>query len=61
MMLSKKKNNLEEIRRWKKREKEEKKKEDNLLNDCKFLKAMLPKLVIAKFDAIYFDCVKIFL
>ena len=43
------------------REKEEKKKEDNLLNDCKFLKAMLPKLVIAKFDAIYFDCVKIFL
>ena len=42
------------------REKEEDKKEDNLLNDCKFLKVMPPKLVIAKFDAIYFDCVKIF-
>ena len=43
------------------REREEKKKEDNLLNDRKFLKAMVPKLVIAKFDAIYFDCVKSFL
>ena len=41
------------------REKEEKKKEDNLLNNRKFLKAMLLNLVIAKFDAIYFDCVKI--
>ena len=42
------------------REKEEKKKEDNLLNNCKFLKVMLPKLVIAKFGAIYFDCVQNF-
>ena len=33
----------------------EKKKEDSLLNDCKFSKIKLPKLVITKFDGTRFD------
>ena len=33
----------------------EKKKEDSLLNDCKFSKIKLPKLVITKFDGTHFD------
>ena len=37
------------------REKGEKKKEYSLLNDCKFSKAKLPKLVITKFDGTHFD------
>ena len=36
-------------------EKEEKKKEYSLLNDCKFSKTKLPKLVITKFDGTHFD------
>ena len=65
MMLSKKKEELEEGRRIlemqmevKKKEegeKEEKKKEYSLLNDCKFSKTKLPKLVITKFDGTHFD------
>ena len=35
--------------------KEEKKKEYSLLNDCKFSKAKLRKLVITKFDGTHFD------
>ena len=38
--------------------KEEREKEDNLLNKCKFLKPMLPILVITKFDGTYFDWFK---
>ena len=37
------------------REKEEKKKEDSLLNECKFSKTKLPKLVITTFDGTHFD------
>ena len=37
------------------KKKEEKKKEYSLLNDCKFSKAKLRKLVITKFDGTHFD------
>ena len=37
------------------REKEKMKKEYRLLNDCKFSKAKLPKLVITKFGGTHFD------
>ena len=37
------------------KKKEEKKKEYSLLNDCKFSKTKVPKLVITKFDLIHFD------
>ena len=33
----------------------ERRKEDSLLNDCKFSKTKLPKLVITKFDGTHFD------
>ena len=37
------------------KKKEEKKKEYSLLNDCKFSKAKLRKMVITKFDGTHFD------
>ena len=43
-----------EMKKKEEREKEEKKKED-LLNDCKFSKKKLRKLVIIKFDVIHID------
>ena len=47
-----------EMKKKEEREKEEKKKEDSLLNECKFSKTKLPKLVITTFDG---KIVKIFL
>ena len=44
-----------EVKKKDEREKEEKKKEYSLLNDCKFSKTKLPKLVITKFDGTHFD------
>ena len=38
--------------------KEEKKKEDSLLNDCKFSKMKLLKLVNTKFGGTYFDLLR---
>ena len=44
-----------EVEKKEEMEKEEKKKEYSLLNDCKFSKMKLPKLVITKFDGTHFD------
>ena len=47
-----------EVKKKEEREKEEKKKEYSeysLLNDCKFSKTKLPKLVVTKFDGTHFD------
>ena len=44
-----------EVKKKEEREKEEKKKEYSLLNDCKFPKTKLLKLVITKFDGTHFD------
>ena len=44
-----------EVKKKDEREKEEKKKEYSLLNDCKFSKTKLSKLVITKFDGTHFD------
>ena len=44
-----------EVKKKEEGEKEEKKKEYSLLNDCKFSKMKLPKLVITKFDGTHFD------
>ena len=44
-----------EVKKKEEGEKEEKKKEYSLLNDCKFSKTKLPKLVITKFDGTHFD------
>ena len=44
-----------EMKKKEKREKEEKKKEYSLLNDCKFSKTRLPRLVITKFVGTHFD------
>ena len=44
-----------EVMKKEEREKEEKKKEYSLVNDCKFSKTKLPKLVITKLDGTHFD------
>ena len=44
-----------EVKKKEEGEKEERKKEYSLLNDCKFSKTKLPKLVITKFDGTHFD------
>ena len=44
-----------EVKKKEQREKEEKKNEYSLLNDCKFSKTKLPKLVITKFDDTHFN------
>ena len=44
-----------EMKKKEEREKEEKKKEDVNLNDYKFSKTKLPKLVIIMFDGTHFD------
>ena len=44
-----------EVKKKEEGEKEENKKEYSLLNDCKFSKTKLPKLVITKFDGTHFD------
>ena len=46
---------LMEMKKKEEKEKEEKKNKDKLLNDCKFSKTKLPKLVITKFDGTHFD------
>ena len=46
---------LMEMNKKEEKEKEEKKNKDKLLNDCKFSKTKLPKLVITKFDGTHFD------
>ena len=43
------------MKKKEKREKEEKKKEYSLLNNCKFSKTRLPRLVITKFVGTHFD------
>ena len=45
---------LMEMKKKEEKEKEEKKNKDKLLNDCKFSKTKLPKLVISKFDGTHF-------
>ena len=44
-----------EMKKKEEKEEEEKKKEYSLLNDFKFSKMKLPKLVISKFDGTHFD------
>ena len=44
-----------EVKKKEEGEKEEKKKEYSLLNDCKFSKTRLPRLVITKFVGTHFD------
>ena len=44
-----------EMKKKEEKEEEEKKKEYSLLNDLKFSKMKLPKLVITKFDGTHFD------
>ena len=48
-----------EVKKKGEREKQEKKKEYSSLNDCKFSKTKLPKLVITTFDGTYFDWFRI--